>query len=448
MQETLFILRGLTFSKNYSKMYKLKHLLVACALLSSASVLKAQYLMDMIDTTKTSGQDLIALVKKFNHVRLSGYIQPQFQVAESEGSKSFAGGDFAAGVDNRFMLRRSRIKVDYGVFTTDKMPKVQFVFQFDATERAVAARDMWGRFFENKYNCFSLVTGMFARPFGYEINLSSGDRESPERGRMSQILMKTERDLGAMVVFSPQKRDHPLRRIEASLGVFNGQGLTATADYDKYKDIIGRIQLKNYPVSKSATLSVGGSILSGGIKQSNKTIYKMDSKIGGFVNYTDSTKIGRRAARTYLGLDAQLKIKTHIGTTEFRAEYITGTQTATSTSSETPATLPTEALYTRPFDGAYFYVLQGFGKKHQIGLKYDWYNPNTSVFTTPLTGAPRLTAADVKYSTFGFGYIFYVNDNFKTVLWYDIIQNEKNALTGVTEDLKDNVFTCRLQYRF
>jgi hypothetical protein len=429
-------------------MYKLKPILVACALLFFASAVKAQYLMDMIDTTKTAGQDLIAIAKKNNHLRISGYIQPQFQVAEAEGAKSFAGGDFAAGVDNRFTLRRGRIKFDYIGFSADKMPQTQFVFQFDGSERGVFIRDFWGRIFENKYNCFSLVTGMFARPFGFEINLSSSDRESPERGRMSQILMKTERDLGAMVVFAPQKKDHPLHRIEASLGFFNGQGLASTADYDKYKDIIGRIQLKNYPLSKTATLSVGGSILSGGIRQNNKTIYKMDSKIGGFVNFTDSTKIGSRAERTYFGLDAQLKIKTHIGTTELRAEYIAGTQTATATSSETPATLPTDELYSRPFDGAYFYLLQGFGKKHQIGLKYDWYNPNTSIFTTQITGAPRLNVADVKFSTIGFGYIFYANENLKTILWYDVIQNEKNALTGITEDLKDNVFTCRLQYRF
>ena len=38
-----------------------------------------------------------------------------------------------------------------------------------------------------------------------EINLSSSDRESPERGRMSQILMRTERDLGVMVSFGTQK---------------------------------------------------------------------------------------------------------------------------------------------------------------------------------------------------------------------------------------------------
>jgi hypothetical protein len=429
-------------------MYKLKTLVVATALLFSVNNLKGQYLMDMIDTTKTSGQDMLGILKKFNHIRMSGYLQPQFQVAESEGAKSFGGGDFAAGVDNRFMMRRSRVKFDYAVFSPEKMPKVQLAFQFDATERGVVARDLWGRFFENKYNCFSLVTGMFARPFGYEINLSSSDRESPERGRMSQILMKTERDLGAMVVFAPQKKDHPLHRVEASLGVFNGQGLAATTDYDKYKDIIGRIQLKNYPLSKTTTLSVGGSVLSGGIRQSNKTIFKADSKSPDFLATTDSLNIGSAAQRMYLGADAQLKIKTSVGTTEFRAEFITGTQTGTSASSETPATLPTEALYSRPFNGAYFYVLQGFGKKHQIVLKYDWYDPNTNAETTQLNNTTKLTAADVKYSTFGLGYIYYIHENLRAVVWYDFIQNEKTQLVGLTDDLKDNLFTFRLHYRF
>lgn len=60
----------------------------------------------------------------------------------------------------------------------------------------------------------------------------------------------------------------------------------------------------------------------------------------------------------------------------------------------------------------------------------------------------QLTAADLKYNTLGLGYIFYMNDNLKWVLWYEIVKNEKTQLVGLTEDLKDNVFTFRMQYRF
>ena len=412
------------------------------------SNIQAQYLMDMVDTTKAMGKDMLGLYKKFNAIKLSGYIQPQFQVAQSAGEKSFGGGDFSPTVKNRFMLRRSRVKFDYATFSETKMPKFQFVFQLDATERGVNARDMWGRFFENKYNCFSLTTGLFARPFGFEINYSSGDRESPERGRMSQILMRTERDIGAMVSFMPQRKDHPLKQLQIDLGVFNGEGLSGPTEFDSNKDIIGRIQWKKQPLSKNVFLSFGASYLNGGIRQNNKIINRMTGKTLDFTAVTDSLAIGTRSPRTYMGADAQLKIENHFGNTELRAEYVTGTQTGVAATSETPGTAVSDPLFVRPFNGAYLYLLQSFGKKHQLGIKYDWYDPNTHVQSSDLKKDTKLSAADLKYNTLGFGYIFYMNENLKWVFWYDIIKNEKTQLTGLTEDLKDNLLTIRAQYKF
>ena len=70
-------------------------------------------------------------------------------------------------------------------------------------------------------------------------------------------------------------------------------------------------------------------------------------------------------------------------------------------------------------------LLQSFGKKHQLGIKYDWYDPNTHVQSSDLKKDTKLSAADLKYNTLGFGYIFYMNENLKWVFWYDIIKNEK-----------------------
>ena len=53
-----------------------------------------------------------------------------------------------------------------------------------------------------------MTAGLFARPFGYEVNLGLLFRETPERGRMSQILMPAERDIGVMVSFEPQEKKH------------------------------------------------------------------------------------------------------------------------------------------------------------------------------------------------------------------------------------------------
>jgi hypothetical protein len=159
------------------------------------------------------------------------------------------------------MLRRSRLKIEYVHFEATTKPNIQIVFQIDANERGFTLRDMWGRIFENKYKLFSFTTGVFARPFGFETNLSSSDRESPERGRMNQLLMKSERDLGAMISFDARKNIGWLSNIKLDVGVFNGQGISATGDFDNNKDFIGRLSLKPIALNKKISITAGTSIL-------------------------------------------------------------------------------------------------------------------------------------------------------------------------------------------
>ena len=415
---------------------------------------KAQFLMDMIDTSTISGKEMLSISKKSDHLRFTGYIQPQFQVAATKGAKSFEGGDFAARVSNRFLLRRSRIRVDYIHFEKDNKPGVQFVFQFDANERSFTVRDVWGRIFENKYKLFSFTTGLFARPFGYEVNLSSADRESPERGRMSQILMKGERDLGAMASFEVRKENHPLKYLKIDVGIFNGQGITAPGEFDNVKDIIGRVALKPKKISKKITISAGTSILYGGLENNTKYEYRTAKTSGINRTVIDSTEsnIGKVNPRRYYGMDVQVKFKNKIGFTEIRGEYIFGRQVGTTLSSETPNSLLTgrDGYYNRRFNGAYFYLVQNiFSLKHQVILKYDWYDPNTKIARNDI-GAPssNFTVADIKFSTIGIGYVWYINTGLKAILYYAIPINEKTNLPGYTTDLKDNVFTSRLQFRF
>lgn len=125
---------------------------------------QAQFLMDMLDTTKEAGKGMLGIYKKFDHLRLGGYIQPQFQIAATKGIKSFEGGDFAAMVSNRFMFRRSRVRIDYLHNNDLNEPGVQIVFQFDANERAFTVRDVWGRIFENKFQLFSNIRACLHDP--------------------------------------------------------------------------------------------------------------------------------------------------------------------------------------------------------------------------------------------------------------------------------------------
>ena len=395
----------------------------------------AQFLMDMPDTSEI--------------VKVSGYIQPQFQYTQRKGAVGYSGGDFPESADNRFMLRRGRIRFDYLHRKNKKTPSFQFALQLDGTERGVFIRDLWGRVLENKWQVLSLTTGMFARPFGFEVNLSSSDRESPERGRMSQILMKTERDLGAMISFQPMDSEHPLHRFQLDAGFFNGQGLTAFNDFDSYKDFIARVAMKPHQFG-NLSVSGGLSYFNGGFLQNSRYINQVGNVNGGKTFITDSSSfnIGRKAPRKYQGGDLQLKWKSGGSTTEIRGEFWRGTQTSLASDTETPGELPEEPYYIRSFNGAFFYLLHQFDKHHQLALKYDWYDPNTKVSGNAINAVNRFTAADIKYNTLGIGYINYLDDNLKLVVWYDIIKNEKTALDEYQDDLRDNVFTLRLQFRF
>ena len=414
--------------------------------------LQAQFLMDMVDTTNNIGKGLLDIYKNYNHIHIGGYIQPQYQVASLPGTKSYNGGDFSTFSDSRFMIRRGRIRFDYTRYSKTNIPSVQFVYQFDGTERGVFVRDFWGRIFDTKYQLFSVTTVIFARPFGYELNLSSADRESPERGRMSQILMKTERDIGAMVSFEPRKKDNPLHFFKLDAGYFNGPGLTTTTDYDSFKDFITRASLKLYPISKNVFVSAGLSLLQGGLRQNTKYLYTTNDVGSGKIYTADSSaaNIGSHLARKYRGADVQLKVKEKNGQTELRGEYWFGKQPGSAASSETPAIPLNEPYYLRNFNGAFVYALQSFGKsKNQIGFKADFYDPNKDVKTSEIGAAgTNFSPADIKYTTYSFGYNYYVNENLKLLCWYDLIKNENTQLVGYTSDVKDNILTLRIQYRF
>jgi hypothetical protein len=413
---------------------------------------KAQRYLSDYDSSLFIRDTVRTVIRRMENLSFSGYIQPQFQVAESKGAPSYNGGNFSEFSDNRFMLRRARIKVDYQIPSKNgKLPLAVFTYQLDATERGANTRDMFVRVFEPAKQNLSLAMGLFARPFGYEVNLSSSSRETPERGRASQILMPSERDLGAMITWDPQtwKKKSPFK---LDAGVFNGQGLSSTTEFDSFKDLISRLTIKPQSLSKQWTVSGGLSLLYGGWREATKYKYEMGTGNGLNLFNVDSNtnNIGQKAPRHYYGADAQLAHKHGWGRTELRGEYWRGKQSGTAGTTVNPGVLPVTPTYIRAFDAAFFYILQNIvNSKNELMVKLDWYDPNTKVSEQQIgkTGT-NLTAADVKFTTLGLGFTRYINANLKMLGYYEIVKNEKTGLAGFTNDLKDNLFTFRIQLRF
>jgi len=385
-----------------------------------------------------------------------------------------AGDDFGDGVDNRFSVRRRRAKFAY-----DNNFSL-YVLQFDVTEKDMAIKDAYIAFTELLLKSFTLTTGVFNRPFGYEIAYSSSSRESPERARFTQALFNGERDGGVKLTFQPPKTS-AYNFIKIDAGLFNGVSPTAV-DFDKYKDFIGQINLTKVLFNGKLKASVGAFYYTGSWRAETDNTYKMgtvtDTVSGAAVScfvQDKSYKKGDKLKREYMGMDAQLDIDNPFGINSIRGEFVTGTQPVTSGSSSSFAALPTDAAtttytntlvydkvkkdsivgittkattttansdaYIRKFSGGYIYVCQNvMATKLQVVFKYDWYDANTDVKDDNIALKAKTKAAykatsttDIAYKTIGLGAIYRLNSNLKLTFYYDMVTNEP------TNIIKDTV---------
>ncbi|NBU46200.1 MAG: hypothetical protein EBS34_01920 [Flavobacteriales bacterium] len=145
-------------------------------------------------------------------------------------------------------------------------------------------------------------------------------------------------------------------------------------------------------------------------------------------------------------------MKSLIGTTTIRGEYMTGTQSGSLSESKSPniVTYNTSETVIRKFNGGNVYLVQRIGKtKHEIVAKYEWYDPNTLLSSNDFSSGTSFKAAELKYDMLGIGYVNYWDENVKFMIYYNLVKNESaNGISGYEKDKLDNVLTFRMQYRF
>ena len=384
-------------------------------------------------------------VQKINNLKISGYMQAQWQLAQQDGiGAPTSGGAFPKETNNRYMIRRGRIKLSYsyGIAT--------MVIQPDFTEKGVGLKDAYLNL-TSKSKVIGGQAGIFDRPFGYEISYSSSLRESPERSRVFQSLFPGERDMGVMLQL--QGKSGILNNFTLNAGVFAGNGIGS--ETDSRKDFMGRLAyLKKF---ENTQVGAALSYYNGGIKNPIETNFEF-VKDAGFVEQNQVK--GKYSKREYFGVAGQLLHNSIIGTTNIRAEYLWGSQPGTVKTNANPGgsslgvgTLP---LYERKFDGLYTILVQDIGTtKHSLVLKYDYYDPNTQVKKDQIGQLAGTGASDISYHTYGIGYLYRWNANIRLMAYYDIVSNEKSKNMGNTDPLNDfsghikqNVLTVRAQIKF
>jgi len=428
-------------------MNKTTYSIVVALLMVTQCVLAQQKSVPASDTLAATVAKLSKTVRTLEKIKFSGYIQSQFQVTDTLGAKSFEGGDFAKSSSQRFMVRRGYFKMAYeGDLST-------YVIQVNLNEKGFALRDAYFSVKEPWLKAFSLTGGIFYRPFGYELSYSASQRESPELSRVTQELFPLERDMGADITFQmPEKSAlHPFK-LEA--GLFTGNG--TNAETDNKLDFIGRLGYSDATANKMFSYGVGVSYYNGSVYQAKKQVYQMGTVRDTleFTQLVADTVPGAYFKREYIGFDAQFAVKTVLGTTTLRGDYTFGQQPASDTSSMSPTDKVGAPLYIRKFQGAVVYLVHTFPNSiHSIVLKFDYYDPNTKLSGNQIglktKGSVATSGTDVAYTTWGFGYLADLTKNLRLTLYYDLVKNETSRnLKKFGADLKDNVFTVRMQYKF
>jgi hypothetical protein len=369
-------------------------------------------------------------------LKITGFIQVETKFTETENN----------GYESTFGVRRGFLKSTY----TNAWG--QAVLQVNATEKGIQLKDAYIMLQHPNVEWLSLKAGLFVRPFGYEISYSSSNREAPERVRVFTSIFPDERDLGVtLTLLTPNEL--PFGRLKFEFGFVNGNGIATEnkAIYgNSHKDFAGHLTF-NKSVDY-VSFGIGVSYYNGKVMLfDGLNAYEMKS--GNFQNM--HLKGGDMINRSVYGIEGQFFGKTVLGNTAVRAEYLFGTQAGrinTNVSNSSAGYLHSSAapsdVYLRPFTGAYLYFIQDiFSLKHAAIIRYDFYNPNHK-----LRGNNLQTDGDVKYATFGVGYMYNPTSYIRISTFYEWITNEQSNAATLSEkfqkNTKDNVFTIRLQYKF
>jgi hypothetical protein len=356
---------------------------------------------------------------KLNKIKVSGYIQAQW---DSYGKDLYK----ALDPQNTFYIRRARIK-----FTYEALDGVKFVLQPDFSTGNLTLKDAYAVVNIPWLKNWTLWAGQMNRP-NYEVEYSSSQRESLERSRVIRAIYPGEREIGAKLEYIGTKV--PLKfQLMVMNGNFTG---TQAKDVDSKKDLMGRLVYSIKLPSAGLGIDLGPNFYYGGNRA------KVNPYILNNEGVLDSIKVGNYLDKKWAGGEIQI-FADILGGLALKGEYMAGTNSTASTTTVAPtastAAKIAGASTIKNFSGYYIYLIKNIGPKNQFVAKYDYYDPNSK-----LSG--DAAGKDIFYRTWTLAWQYYLNDNIRITLQYEMPKNETNATYPT--DLSDNTFAIRVQAKF
>jgi phosphate-selective porin len=304
------------------------------------------------------------------------------------------------------------------------------VLQPDFSTGNLALKDAYAVINIPKLKNWSLWAGQMSRP-NYEVEYSSGSREVMERSRVTSTIYPGEREVGAKLEYNGFKVP-VLFQLMVMNGNFTG---TQAKDVDSHKDIMARLVYSVKLPAAGVGIDFGANHYFGNnLAKTNKYVKNSNGTLDSLNNvwsYLDKHWTGGEI-RIYADVLGGMSIK---------AEYMAGINSIASTVAGTSTTAQMKAspnLYNN-FAGYYVYLVKNVGAQNQFVARYDYYDPNTKLSGDAVGGS-------VFYKTWTLAWQYYLNDNIRITAQYLMPQNENN--TANPNDMKDNMFTVRVQAKF
>jgi phosphate-selective porin len=355
---------------------------------------------------------------KLTKIKISGYIQAQWEMFGEDLEK-------ALGTSNTAYVRRARIK-----FTYEPLDGVKFVLQPDFSTGNLALKDAYAVINIPKLQGWSLWAGQMNRT-NYEVEYSSSQREVMERSRVIRTLYPGEREIGLKLEYLGIKIPVKFQMMGMN-GNFTG---LQQKDADSGKDLMTRLVYSLKLPGSGIGIDFGPNVYYGrNLSKTNKYIKESDGTLDSL------DRVWTYMDKKWVGGEMQI-FADLLGGTSIKAEYIAGLN---STPSTVPANATRSQMLANPslynnFSGYYLYLIKNIGQKNQFVARYDYYDPNTK-----LSGDEA--GSSIYYKTWTLAWQYYMNDNIRISMQYEMPENEINASNPT--DRKDNTFTIRVQAKF
>ncbi len=268
-----------------------------------------------------------------------------------------------------------------------------------------------------------------------------------------------ERTTGSRSIF-PGEPDVGMR-LNGGFGFFrwtaavvNGEPLGESSgfqlqDPNAGKDVVFRFGVDTKPREKihvtGGISAMRGKGFHAGSAATKATLQWHDVNEDGVIQVSELTPLAGNSAtpsanfdRWLVGADAQVEAETDVGRTKVYGEVYLGSNYDRGLYVSDPVLTGVD---TRQF-GFYVAALQEIGSYGLVGLRYDYYDPNSDVFDSRSGKLEPYSQIVKTWSPL----VGAVVPHGKLYVQYDIIKNDFGRTSlGVPTNLKDNTITVRLQ---